>query len=238
MSQQHGWMACRACHKNGSVVSKDGDWHLRANPGYWGSSTPKVLVLGFSKGANQIAAAEMGAFDGVAFAGMRPRLQSVLSELGVDLDGQTIDEALSSRGRTIGAASLVRCGLSVMEKGKLVTSGTIMAKVTKAPFPMQAMRTCIQQHLNPLPDSVEAVILLGTTPAYVKGVKALMKEQFADYRDVNAMSFRAQGRVWVFATHPSGANGTFKDWIQGDAVNESGRKKHLAQAACREALNS
>jgi len=231
-------MACRACHKNGNTVSKEGDWHLRANPGYWGAANPKILVLGFSKGATQLSAASMGAFDSVAFAGMRPRLQTVLSELRVDLNNQSINESLSSRSRTIGAASLVRCGLSVMEKGKLVSSGTIMSKVAKSRFPMQAMRTCIQQHLNPLPESVEAVILLGTTPAYVKGVKAVMREIFSDYQEVNAIAFRAQGRMWVFASHPSGANGTFKDWVRGEPGNESGKKKLLAQSALQEGLNS
>jgi len=231
MELQHGWMPCRACHDHGQDVRQEGDWHLRANPGYWGASSPKILVLGFSKGANQIAAASAGEFDGVAFAGIRTRLRTVLDELGIDLEGQSIDEALSSRGKTIGAASLIRCGLSMMEDGKLVSSGTIMPKAAKAAFPLQAMKACIREHLDPLPSSVEAVVLLGTTPGYVKGVKGLMKAQFADYQDINELAFRAQGRTWVFASHPSGANGTFGAWVAGDSSNESGRKKHLAQNA-------
>jgi len=231
MELRHGWMPCRACHQQGQDVRQEGDWHLRANPGYWGASAPKILVLGFSKGANQIAAASVGDFDGVAFAGIRTRLRTVLAELGVDLEGQSIDEALSSRGKTIGAASLIRCGLSMMENGRLVSSGTIMPKAAKAAFPLQAMKACINEHLNPLPSSVEAVVLLGTTPGYVKGVKSLIKAQFADYQEINELAFRAQGRTWVFASHPSGANGTFGAWVAGDSSNESGRKKHLAQDA-------
>src|SRR5690606_40399555 len=49
----HGWNACRACHHAGGDLRVEGDWHIRANPGYWGASAPEVLVLGFSKGANQ-----------------------------------------------------------------------------------------------------------------------------------------------------------------------------------------
>ena len=208
MNLQHGWQPCRTCHQVGNDVRMEGDWHLRANPGYWGAQAPRVLVLGFSKGATQIAAADKGRFDAVAFAGMRHRLMAVLDALGLELDGQTVDEALTAKGRVLGAASLIRCGLSVMEKGQLRSSGTIMPKAVKAILPLQAMKTCIGRHLDPLPESVETVVLLGTTEAYVEGVKGLMREQFSDYQDVNEVAFRAQGRTWVFASHSSPANGT------------------------------
>lgn len=227
----HGWQPCRACHRPDQDVRVEGEWHLRANPGYWGASTPKVLVLGFSKGANQIAAAAAGAFDGVAFAGMRPRLQQVLDALGVDLSSQTIDEALSASSRALGAASLIRCGLSLERNGKLETSGTIMPKAAKAPFTRQVMQACVAQHLDPLPSSVETVVLLGTTDAYIKGVKALMRSQFEDYHEINDVAYSAQGRTWVFAAHPSPANGEFNHWLAGDPSSVSGRKLRLAVQA-------
>lgn len=234
MEIQHGWQPCRDCHQAGQHLSVEGDWHLRANPGYWGSQAPRVLVLGFSKGAAQIAAAGSGRFDSVAFAGMRPRLKAVLDGLGLELHGQTIDQALTASGRALGAASLIRCGLSVMEKGQLKSSGTIMPKAAKASFPLQAMKTCIGRHLSPLPESVETVVLLGTTDAYVKGVKGIMRAQFPDYQDVNEVAFRAQGRTWVFAAHPSGANGTFGDWVAGDGLTAPSRKRRQALAALRQ----
>lgn len=227
----HGWQSCRACHHPGQDLRVEGEWHLRANPGYWGASAPKVLVLGFSKGANQIAAAMAGAFDGVAFAGMRPRLQQVLDTLGLDLGDQSIDEALSASSRMLGAASLIRCGLSLERNGKLETSGTIMPKAASAPFTRHVMQSCVAQHLDPLPNSVETVVLLGSTDAYLKGVKALMQSQFGDYREVNDVAFTAQGRMWVFAAHPSPANGEFKHWLAGDPSSASGRKQRSAVQA-------
>jgi len=200
----------------------EGEWHLRANPGYWGSSSPRLLVLGFSQGANQIAAAASGAFDGVAFAKMRSRLQQVLDTLRIDLEGQTIDQALSAEGRVLGAVSLIRCGLSLMKNGKLETSDTIMPKAANNPFASQVMSTCVARHLDPLPASVQTVVLLDTADTYVKGVKDLMRGRFSDYRDINDVAFSAQGRVWVFAAHPSPANGEFGNWRSGNrarAVN-------------------
>lgn len=231
MSFDHGWQACRACHVTGQDMRVEGEWHLRANPGYWGSSSPRVLVLGFSKGATQIAAAASGGFDGVAFAGMRPRLQQVLDALGFDLEGQTIDQALSAEGRVLGAASLIRCGLSLMKDGKLVTSGTIMPKAARSPFTRQVMAACVSRHLNPVPASVQVVVLLGTTDAYIEGAKNLMRGQFSDYRDINDVAFSAQGRVWVFAAHPSPANGEFGKWLARNTSSTSGRKRLLALQA-------
>ena len=231
MTFDHGWQPCRVCQAPGQDVRVEGEWHLRANPGYWGSNSPRVLVLGFSKGANQIAAAESGAFDSVAFAGMRSRLQQVLEALEIDLEGQTIDQALSARGRALGAASLIRCGLSMMKDGKLTTSGTIMPKAANNPFTRGLMATCVSRHLHGLPSSVATVVLLGTTDAYITGVKALLRDQFPDYSDINDVAFTAQARTWVFAAHPSPANGEFKNWLTGDRSSASGRKRISALQA-------
>jgi len=231
MELQHGWQACRNCHASNSDLRVEGPWHLRANPGYWGNSEPRVLVLGFSKGATQMSAAQSGSFDGVAFAGMRSRLRQVFDALGIDLGTETVDQALSASSRWLGAASLIRCGLSLDIDGKLTTSGTIMPKAASAAFTRQVMRSCVEQHLSPLPASVEKIVMLGTTDAYIKGVKALMGSQFADYRNINDVAFSAQGRVWVFAAHPSPANGEFKHWLGGDMASASGRKLQLALQA-------
>lgn len=230
-SFSHGWQPCRACHLANTEVTHAGEWQMRANPGYWGSSNPRVLVLGFSKGANQIAAASSGAFDGVAFAGARPRLKQVLDALGIDLGGQSIDAVLRADGEGIGAASLVRCGLSKMVDGKLKTSGALMTGALKMPAVRGFMAKCIDTHLTALPASVETVVLLGTDNGYVKGVKELMRAQFSDFQEVNEMAFKADGRKWVFGAHPSPANGTFKNWVEDDAGTTSGRKRRLAQRA-------
>ena len=83
----------------------------------------------------------------------------MLDTLGLDLGGQSIDEALSAHSHALGAASLIRCGLSLERNGKLETSGTIMPQAARAPFTLQVMQACVAQHLDPLPDSVEMVVL-------------------------------------------------------------------------------
>ncbi|MGH8463095.1 MAG: hypothetical protein ACRER5_03045 [Pseudomonas sp.] len=233
----HGWNACRACHNAGDDLRVDGDWHIRANPGYWGASEPEVLVLGFSKGANQTTRAPEE-FDRIAFNGIRERLQDVLATLGVDLGGSTLDQALSAvtGGGPIGAASLVRCGLSMMDKGKLTTSGTIMPAALRSPVIRTVMAQCMHSHLASLPPSVKLVVLLGTSDGYIKGVMRLARDQFADFRRLDDASFMADGRPWVFATHPSRLNGHFNSWMTGDSSTTAGRKRDLAVKRSREAL--
>jgi hypothetical protein len=77
----HGPIQCRLCFGSAERTLELGDWRLHNNPGYYGSTNPRVLVLGFSKGANQNRAAEEGNFDKIAFAKARHRLQAVLEVL-------------------------------------------------------------------------------------------------------------------------------------------------------------
>ena len=80
---QHGPQSCRHCFSGSLAELRLGDWRLVNNPGYYGGSSPEILVLGFSKGANQARAAEQGDFEAIAFANARHRLQQVLQVLGV-----------------------------------------------------------------------------------------------------------------------------------------------------------
>jgi hypothetical protein len=227
----HGWQGCRECHASGSAVTRELPWHLRANPGYWGASSPEILVLGFSKGANQIQAAEVGDFDGVAFARMRERLHSVLEVLGLASRDLDIDNAMRAGGDRFGFASLIRCGMSLEQGGNLVTSGTVMPKALRSPWARAILDRCARRHLLDLPSSTRAVVLLGSADAYIDGVKALMADVFSDYGQINEVSFRAAGRPWVFAAHPSPANGHFCSWLNEPITGPQGHKRALAIAA-------
>jgi hypothetical protein len=227
-SYQHGWNACCRGKDACSEVTRHGDWVLRTNPGYWGSTNPEVVVLGFSKGANQIRAAISGDFDGIAFAGARPRLKQVLTTLGLLAHDEDIDQALTASGRKLGVASLLRCGLSREVGGKLKTSGDVIKRAVKDSWARQTISRCIRHHLPQLPLSVRKVVLLGNDDDYVDAVKSMVSEAFADYREVNRMAFRARGITWVFAAHPSPLNGHFPRWIAG----EEDVQGHKCQLAC------
>ncbi|PZF75849.1 hypothetical protein DK847_16645 [Aestuariivirga litoralis] len=78
----HGWIECRKCFPPGSDETQIGTWKVVNNLGAWGSSHPRVLVLGFSNGHTQSKAGHEGRFESVAFKGMRRRPGEILSTVG------------------------------------------------------------------------------------------------------------------------------------------------------------
>ena len=228
----HGCHTCKLCHPTGqetTIVAHQ--WRLTHWPAYWGDANPDVLVLGFSMGATQISAAKSKPFDQVAFAGCRIELRAVLIELGIDLHGQAMDELMSSRGKSLGFSSLARCSLELWEDGAFKTSGKIMSVAPNDPWAGKVMAQCISTYLPGMPHSVRRVVLLGTSDAFVKGIRRMVRQAFEDYADINDMAFSAGGRTWVFAVHPKAqANGADK-WVKAEPDSVSGRKREHAKLA-------
>lgn len=229
-SYDHGWNACRVCHR-GRTQTRHDRWTLTANPGYWGATNPTVLVLGFSKGANQVGAIERLPFDEVAFKGRRPTLQRILRRLGVRFDNQSIDQSMTAHGRGFGYASLIRCSIAQDKNGTPVTSGTIVTDAVADPWARGVMRECVRQHLGPMPPSVKRVVLLSNDARYVAGVRALIREQFDDFRDINPMGFEAGGRRWIFTVHPAAKGAHVPTWLDGpDDVGQGLKREQAIEA--------
>ena len=236
MSYTHGAHGCSECHPTCRRPSRSLDerWQLDATPGYWGSSEPHTLVLGFSMGANQVRAYREDSFDKAGFHGleMRRNVREILATLGLWDSTQDIDTAMSARARGFGFASLTRCSFSHLNPatGAYVTSGALMPKAPHDPWAREIMVRCAARYLRDIPPSVRRVVLFGTTDRYVQGVHAIMRTVFPDYAWVNDMAFSAGGRIWVFAVHPSYAN-RVQEWIHAPAQSRPGRKRALALQA-------
>lgn len=231
----HGPQECRLCFSSDENTLFLGDWRLHNNPGYYGSSTPSTLVLGFSKGANQNRAAECSDFDRVAFAGARHRLHTVLTVLGLMPNDRSIDHLMTARERDFGVASLVRCSFCKMKGGECKTSGDVIPSAFTNADTVRIIECCTTTHLKTLPPSVECVVLLGTADAYIKKTRAIFSGMYADFSSVNEVAFRAGGSLWVYAAHPSPGNGHFESWASGTQENPSARKRILAQRALADA---
>lgn len=52
-----------------------------------------------------------------------------------------------------------------------------------------------------------------------------------DSKNLNEMAMQADNRTWVWASHPSGSNGHFSSWVNGEG--SSGRKLELALLALK-----
>lgn len=233
MSQQyvHGPVQCRLCFSTAEPILSLGDWRLHNNPGYYGSPNPKVLILGFSKGANQNRAAEDGDFDKIAFAGARHRLQAVLQVLRLMPSNRGIDHLMTAKEPEFGVASLVRCSFCKMKNGECKTSGDVIPSAFTNADTLAVIKRCAGTYLQRLPEAVKLVLLLGTADNYIAKTRGIFSKLYPDFSSVNDVAFRAGGALWVYAAHPSPGNGHFDAWLTGETDNASGRKRSLAQQA-------
>jgi len=227
----HGPIQCRACFSGTEKTLALGDWRLHNNPGYYGSSNPEILVLGFSKGANQNKIAETGDFDKIAFAKARHRLKAVLETLSIMPSDRNIDALMTRHEQTFGVASLARCSFCKMKGGVCNTSGDVIPSAFTNLSTLAIIQRCAGTFLGKLPGRVKLVILLGTSDSYISKTKSIFSKLYIDFSLINSCAFSAGGALWIYVAHPSPGNGHFDSWVSASMENSSGRKRIFALQA-------
>jgi hypothetical protein len=205
------------------------------DPGAWGSAAPEVLVLGFSKGFTQASAYNSGRFEDIPFKDMRPRLTNALQAIGVLGPTEKVDQKMIASEHKFAFGSLVRCSLSRMNEklGRLECTGQVMPRAFIEDV-SDVVRRCAETFLVHFPESVRLVLMLGTTDAYVRGCKSLVKSIHGkDYTELNEVGYRTGSTFWTHISHPSPLNGHHGNWLKGDAFTRSGQKRKLAEDVVR-----
>lgn len=234
MLPTQGLIDCTRCFVSRELEQTDGHWRICNDPGAWGSPTPRILVLGFSKGFTQAHAIHARPFGQVAFAGMRPRLKDLLVRLNLLDADRSIDSLFSARETEFAFGSLVRCSLSRLDpkSGQWTSTGPLIKMAFTEEPAVDYISTCMHAFLSRLPDRLRLVILLGNDDCYIRGVKAALKRLHPHtFVDLNDVACRADGHVWVHVAHPSGLNGHFTTWLHGRGDSTAGRKRDLALRA-------
>ena len=85
---RHGRVSCSRCHTESApafdvATRTEGEWRITANPLAWGSTTPEVVVLGFSKGPTQAGALASTPHDDIAYKGSRLNVGKILAHVGL-----------------------------------------------------------------------------------------------------------------------------------------------------------
>ena len=227
----HGKLKCHRCFSNAGDIKSVGNWQFRNDPGYWGSSTPTILVLGFCKGAAQADVYATGSFDDVAFTGCRPRLKQILTALGLLAKEGDFDRKFCVSETRFGFASLLRCSAAVRsdETGRISTSGPIILRAFREPEPRRMLVECSRQFLFNFPEQLKLIVMLGVQNGYIKECRRLINALHpGTFHLLNDAAYSAGGVVWVHATHPSKLNGHFNDWVNGDSRHKPmARKRDL-----------
>jgi hypothetical protein len=225
----HGHITCRRCFTTDGNTQMIGKWQMVNDPTAWGSTTPEILVLGFSKGFTQANAFRSGRLEDIPFKNMRTRLTEELRLLGVIGATETVDQKIAAAETKFAFGSLVRCSLSRFNaKDKLGCTGEVMPKAFTEEISSK-VRKCAETFLSNLPASVRLVLMLGTTDSYIDGCRSIIRSLHgAHFSDINAVGYRTGDVVWIHISHPSGLNGHHPAWMTGDAATKPGRKRHLA----------
>ncbi len=230
----HGKIDCTLCFSTANETITSGVWRFRNDPGHWGSADPRVLVLGFSKGATQANAYDRKNFEDVAFAGSRARLKTVLLTLGLINADEDVDQKFRVGEKNFAFASLVRCSMARWNSGsrKVVTSGPIILKAFREAEPRRLVTNCSRQFLYFLPKRLRLIVMLGIQDAYINECRNLMARLYAEtIENINSVAYSNGQVTWVHAVHPSPANGHFNDWVSATMQNGIGQKRELAKAA-------
>ncbi len=233
---RHGLISCAACfppgHEPGVAFEADG-WRVDNNPGYWGAASPEVLVLGFSKGANQRGGMP---FDRIAFNNARSNLKEILTALGFVDAGADIDSCFTSAETRIGFASVVRCGLGMqVEAGKYATSGKVVRSAVAVGSPVRHFFDgCTERFLKHLPGSVRVVVFLGLDRPYVEALFERMSELHESITRVSELAYRTEAVTFVHVIHPSPlATSHRKEWLLDDTSPLAEKRREVCRALGR-----
>lgn len=232
----HGRISCNRCFENKTSICARGKWRVVNDPGAWGSKNPRILVLGFSKGATQADAYQHKPFDRVAFAGSRHRLAQLLEHLGLMPNAKEIDGLMTEQEQDFAFGSLVRCSLSHWDASKetYLTSGPLIKRSFIDRDSVPVVRNCVERFLTDLPPRLRLVIMLGNDSGYVKLCMAeIACIRPGGLRGINDISYSDGKVTFIHVTHPSPGNGHFSNWLHGSPETTSGRKRELALAALR-----
>jgi hypothetical protein len=191
----HGEIDCALCHDlyepgiNGTL--KHDSATMIPGAFGWGAIDPKVIVLGFSKGANQ--SAQMAKylsngrsaedFLGIPFAGtvMRERLTRLLRAVGLLGPAESVSDRLGAEEKVIHWGSVVRCGVGVLRPSAPHKPSSSMPLILEAMSGNSALegtfRRCIERHIGAL-KGPKIVVMLNNSRRYVQLCFAALRTHY------------------------------------------------------------
>ncbi len=237
----YGKIDCNLCHAGRKVEfnrtvshSDDGNWRITANPLSWGSKNPAIVVLGFSKGANAVAALRdpKKTIEDIPYAGKRHYVAKILNSIGLlrGKDATDINREISDTSSIFHFGSLVRCTVEqrVWDDGveTWVSSGSqMLEKFSAHTFGQDVISNCTVRFLAQLPKTVKLIVMFGLGAdlakggrrfSYVENAKKLLSEvRGHDMQWLNDVSYYDEDLVILHTDHFSGRN-HLEHWLGRD----------------------
>lgn len=222
---EHGKINCHKCFDKqtnfGDIQELDAKWRLVNNPYAWGSTKPKVIILGFSKGPDQNKI-DKDDINNIPFHGSRVNfLGKILQAVNVlpkNLDKiqleKVVDGLIADKNGDCHFGSLIRCSVQQLSKERWVGAGSDMLKFIRQQAGTPVTTTCIKRFYKEIPKETKLVLFfgLGGNDSNVLQTYKLFKESFPErqyirmYHDGQSFGFRDENTVYVSLEHFSRGN--------------------------------
>ncbi|MEY8843499.1 hypothetical protein AB9K41_31125 [Cribrihabitans sp. XS_ASV171] len=227
----HGRIACDRCHGCAPVFNRTrleaptDTWRITANPMAWGNDRPEVLVLGFSKGPNQIRDIETNSHDDVAFKAGRANVGKVLAHVGLMRPGDPValrtqvDAAISDQKGRFGWGSLIRCTVERHDpkKGWTSTGGKMIDGFLADPeFGQTVAENCASRFLGHLPAETKLIVMfgMGQKLGYVKSAyTTISRARPGKWRWINEVAYWDGEVTVVHVEHFKAQGSLIPDWM-------------------------
>jgi hypothetical protein len=250
---EHGRVACVRCYPESRLefdVTRraEGDWRTTWNPLSWGSATPEVLVLGFSKGPTQAGALATVPHDEIAYRRSRTAVGKILGHVGlVERVGaeswkDAVDRLIGDRSGRFHFASLIRCTVERFDRKSQTWTGTgggMLDRFVGTSFGRHVTESCARQFLEHLPSSTRLVVMFGygSRGNYVSECRDLFSRvRPGAWRwDEEGVSY-ADGKIAVVHVEHFAAQGALIPQWLGEIDHPRGQLGLRAQAAVARAL--
>lgn len=214
----HGHIGCYACYPSVSesyeFYNSDGNkWRIEQPNAAWGSQSPTVLVLGFSRGSNQTKPGIL--FDEIAFKGMRSQLAKILNSLSL-LKEEEVDQKISASENYFAFGSMIRCSVSQWDNKTASYSksgGAILQKFAKGDLSRRIAENCSNQFLGKLPSSTKLVVMLGNESKYIQFCNELILKSRKESKWVNSVAYDSKGVRFVHVIHAKAQGRLIPDWL-------------------------
>ena len=147
--------------------------------------------------------------------------------------GADIDACFTADEKTLGFASLVRCGLGKETKrGKYATSGDVVPTAIAVDNPIRRFfNACTERFLKTISPSVRVVVFLGLDKSYVEALFQRVCELHPNVRRISDLAYATDAATFVHVIHPSPlATSHRQKWLRNDdgALAEKRRQVRAA----------
>lgn len=235
----HGRIPCTRCFATpepwGEAKIEMPGWKLTHNPMAWGSQTPRILVLGFSKGTHQNEDILRRRHEDIPFRGGRHNLTAILQSLKLLRDDEKVDQRFASTEQDFAFGSLLRCSIAMEHRGEWIMSGSdIITRAANHPVVRPWFDNCAKQFSGSFPDRLRLVVMLGNQMEYVAACHKIFSGIHPGIQLVNDVAYRTEKVLWVHTVHFKAQGRLVPQWCGKHGNCKQFHKGEFARDAVRQ----